>query len=185
MNIKKIYIIVISILIIILGVVIWSFFNGEKEVINSIQEITPEQEISDDQLRNTVVSLYFINKDTGDIEIENRLIDVKRLLVNPYNELINLWILGSNNEKLKTCCSNEVKINNIELLENCLTVDLSKNFIETYNGENDNEIKVVYCIVNTLTELTEVDSVKILIEGQENQYLGKVKLSEKYYRINN
>ena len=90
-----------------------------------------------------------------------------------------------NNEKLKTCCSNEVKINNIELLENCLTVDLSKNFIETYNGENDNEIKVVYCIVNTLTELTEVDSVKILIEGQENQYLGKVKLSEKYYRINN
>ena len=78
-----------------------------------------------------------------------------------------------------------MKINNIELLENCLTVDLSKNFIETYNGENDNEIKVVYCIVNTLTELTEVDSVKILIEGQENQYLGKVKLSEKYYRINN
>ena len=75
MKAKKIYITVICILITILGIVIWSFFNGEEEVINNIQEIVPEKEISDEQLRNTIISLYFINSDTGEIEVENRMID--------------------------------------------------------------------------------------------------------------
>lgn len=185
MNAKKIYIVVVGILIIILGIVIWSFFNGEKEVINNIQEIVPEKEISDEQLRNTIISLYFINSDTGEIEVENRMIDAKKLLNNPYNELLNLWILGPNNEKLKTNCSKEIKINNIEVIENCAIIDLSKNFIDEYKGEKDSEFKVINCIVNTLTELTEIDSIKILIDGQENQYLGNANLSEKYCRINN
>lgn len=185
MKAKKIYIIVVCILIIILGIILWSYFNGEEEVINNVQEIVPEEEISDEQLRNTIISLYFINKETGEIEVESRLIDAKKLLINPYNELVNLWILGPNSEKLKTGCSSEVKINCIELVENCAVVDLSKNFIDEYNGEKDSELKVVYCLVNTLTELTEVDSVKFLIDGQENQYLGSVNLSEKYYRVNN
>lgn len=185
MNAKKIYVIVVCVLMIILGVVIWSFFNGEKEVINNIQEIVPEKEISDEQLRNTIISLYFINSDTGEIEIENRMIDAKKLLNNPYNELLNLWILGPNNEKLKTNCTKEIKINNIEVIENCAVIDLSENFIDEYKGEKDSEFKVINCIVNTLTELTEVDSIKILINGQENQYLGNANLSEKYCRINN
>ncbi len=185
MNGKKIFIIVVCILVLILGVILWAYFNGDEEVINNTQEIVPQEEISDEQLRNTIISLYFINKETGKIEVENRMIDAKKLLINPYNELLNLWILGSENEKLQTYCSNEVKINNIELVGDCAVVDLSKNFIEGYNGKEGAELDTIYCIVNTLTELTEIDSVKILIDGQENQYLRNVNLSEEYYRLNN
>lgn len=185
MNRKKVLIIIGIIFIIILGIFVWAYFNREEEVINNISEITPEQEITDEQLRNTIVSLYYINDETGELEIESRLIDAKILLNNPYNELLNLWLNGANSEKLKTGCSKNVKINNVELIGDCAIVDFSKEFIEEYNGENGEELNVIYGIVNTLTELTEINCVKILIDGQENQYLGNINLSEKYYKINN
>ena len=46
-----------------------------------------------------------------------------------------------------------------------------------------NELRIVYCIVNTLTELNEINSVKILIDGEENVYFGSVNLSEEYFRL--
>ncbi|MBR2588556.1 MAG: GerMN domain-containing protein [Bacilli bacterium] len=185
MTAKRLYFIVITALLIILGIVLWSYFNRDEEVISNPKEIVPEVEIQDEQLRNTIVSLYFINEDTGDLAVETRLIDVKRLLTNPYEELINMWLSGSNNGKLKNYCTENVKLNGVKLVGGCAVVDLSENFIQEYSGDKDSEVKVIYCIVNTLTELTEVDSVKILIDGEENKYLGNFNLSEKYYRLNN
>ncbi len=47
-----------------------------------------------------------------------------------------------------------------------VAVDLSKEFIEIENVE---DIKLsIDAIVNTLTELNEVNAVKILIDGEEN-----------------
>lgn len=180
---KKILIIIGIILIIIIGIFVWSYFNREEEVINNISEIVPEQEISDEQLRNTIVSLYYINNETGELEIESRLVDAKILLNNPYKQLFNIWLQGANSENLKSGCSKNVKINNVELNGDCVILDLSKEFIEEYEGNSEEELNVIYSIVNTLTELTEVNCVKILIDGQENQYLGGINLSEKYYKI--
>lgn len=46
------------------------------------------------------------------------------------------------------------------------------------------EEKTIESIVNTLTELTEVNSIKILIEGEENKNLmmGKYHLKNFYQR---
>lgn len=183
MNAKKMYFLVIGVLLVILGIVLWSYFNRDEEVVTNPQEIVPEAEIQDEQLRNTIVSLYFINEDTGELEVESRMIDVKKLLMNPYEELVNMWLLGANNPNLKNYCSSNVKLNAVKLVDGCAVVDLSKSFIDEYTGEKDYGVKLIYCIVNTLTELTEVDSVKILIDGEENQYLGSFNLSEKYYRL--
>ena len=185
MKAKKLYFIVVGILLIILGIVLWSYYNRDEIVINESSEITPQEEISDEQLRNTVVSLFYINKDTGEIESENKLIDVKVLLNNPYEELINLWLSGPNNEKLKNNCSENTKLNNVKLEGDCVIIDFSKEFIEEYTGKEDEDFKLIYCIVNTLTELNEVNSIKILIDGEENKYLGNFNLSEKYVKIEN
>ena len=184
MKFKKLYFIVIGVLLLILAVVLWSYFNRDEEVINESKEITPEVEISDEQLRNTIVSLYFINSENGEIESESKMIDAKILMEDPCEKLINLWFAGANNAKLKTNCSAEVKINSVKLDGDCAVIDLSKEFIEGYNGKENEEIKVIYCLVNTLTELTEVNSVKILVDGEENKYLGNFNLSEKYFRLN-
>lgn len=180
---KKILIIIFSIIILIVIFFLWTYLNADEEVVNEIKEIVPQEEISDEQLRSTNILLYFVNKDTGEIEVESRLIDAKILLEDPCKQLLNLWILGPNNEKLDTYCSKNIKINNIEIIDNCAIVDLSKEFIDGYTGIEELNLKVIYCIVNTLTELKEVESVKILIDGQQNEYLGNINLYENYYRL--
>lgn len=185
MKIEKKYIIIIGVLVIIIAIILWFYFNKETEVTKITQEIIPEQEITDEQLRNTIVTLFFINNKTGELDMDSKLIDVKKLINNPYEELINLWLLGSNNENLKNNCSKNVKLNAVKLEDNCLIVDLSKEFIDEYKGDEKEVPKTIYGLVNTLTELTEVDCVKITINGEENKYLGSFNLSEKYYRIIN
>lgn len=185
MKSKKIYFISIGILLIILGVILWAYFNRNEQVIEKSNEIVPKEEISDEQLRNTIISLYFIDNESGELKIESKLIDAKKLLNNPYEEIINLWLQGPENKKLKNNCSKNVKLNNTKLEGDCLTVDFSKEFIEEFAGEKGEESKVIYGIVNSLTELTEINSVKIIIDGEENKYLGDFNLSEKYFRINN
>lgn len=182
---KKIYFIVIGVLVLIFGIILWSYFNREEEVVKNSKEIVPEQEISDEQLRNTIISLYFINKDTGELQVESKLIDAKKLLENPYQKLTELWLNGPNNNSLTNNCSSNVKINNAKLEDNCAVIDLSNEFIEEYQGTQEQISKTIYGIVNTMTELTEVDCVKILINGEDNKYLGSFNLSEKYYRIDN
>ena len=185
MNAKKIYLLTIGILLIILGIILWSYFNRDEEVVKENNEIIPEQEISDEQLRNTLITLYYINNETEEIEIENKLIDVKKIMNEPYKELINLWLEGPTNNKLKNNCSKNVKINSAKLDGDCVIIDFNNSFIDDFSGKENEKIKTIYCLVNTLTELNEVNSVKILIDGQENKYLGEFNLSEKYVRINN
>ncbi len=185
MKAKKIYFLTIAILLIILSIILWSYFNRDEEVINESNEIVPEQEISDEQLRNTIISLYYINDETGEIEVENKLIDVKKIMTEPYKELVNLWLEGPKNNKLKNNCSKNVKINSTKLMGDCVIIDFNKSFIEEYSGKENEEIKTINCLVKTLTELNEVNSVKILIDGEENKYLGNFNLSEKYLRVDN
>ena len=80
LNKKQIIIYITIPILIILIILINSFINGEKEVVNNIQEIVPSEEISDEQLRTTSISLYYLNKENEEIEIENKKIDSKKLL---------------------------------------------------------------------------------------------------------
>ena len=50
-----------------------------------------------------------------------------------------------------------------------MVIDFFEGFIKNHSGGLDEESKTVYSIVNTLTELIEVDGVKILINGEEGK----------------
>ena len=127
--------------------------------------------------------MYYIDKETNEIKSESKLIDVKYLMDDAYEKIINMWLDGPTSEMLKSNCSKNVKLNNINLQGDCLVIDFSKEFIDEYSGEESEKIKLIYCIVNTMTELTEINSVKILINGQESNYFGDFNLSEKYVRL--
>ena len=94
---KKLKIILIIILIIVIGIIVWNYIKSNKE--QEVVEYLPEEEISEEQLRQTIVSLYFSNKDTKELMPEGRLIDVKLLLNEPYTTLMQLLIDGPKNEK--------------------------------------------------------------------------------------
>ena len=165
---NKIYVIFIIILIIIIiGGYIAIKYLKKEEVKNEIQEYTPQEEINDEQYRQTIVNLYFLNEETNELLAEARLVDVAVLVNEPYETLMQLLIDGPKNEKLKKLIPDGVKISKTELQGDCIIIDLSEEFLNINQDENLKN-KTVNSIVNTLTELTEVNSVKFLINGQEN-----------------
>ena len=167
MNKKIILLIIIALILIGLGVWYFFFYNlGEQ---TSVNEIIPEEEISEEQMRQTIVSLYFYNESTQSLVPEGRLIDVKELVVEPYKKLMELLIEGPQNSSLTKTIPDGTKINKIELKGDILYIDLSKEFIENHSGGETKESSTIYSIVNTMTNLTEVNSVKLLIDGEENK----------------
>ena len=92
---------------------------------------------------------------------EEKKVDAKDLVDNPYLYIVNLLILGPNSENLQNPIPEGTKVNKAELNGDCVTVDLSQDFLNS-SGTN-----AIYAIVNSLIELKEVNSVKFLIDGEE------------------
>ena len=133
------------------------------------QEYTPQEEISEEQYRETIVNLYFLNKNSKELMAEAVAIDAKTLSNNPYKKLVELLLEGPKNEKLERLIPEETKINKVEIKKNIVLVDFFEGFIKNHPEGLVEESKTIYSIVNTLTELTEVDGVKILINGEEGK----------------
>ena len=82
--------------------------------------------------------------------------------------LIDLLIEGPKNDKLKSIIPENTKLLNTSFEGECLTLDFS---IELLNYDKENEKSkdnLINSIVNTVTELNEVNKVKILINNQIN-----------------
>ena len=88
---KKIVLIFIVLLCFVLigGFFAIKYFKDKQES-DKIQEYTPQEEITEEQYRQTIVSLYFENTETKELMPEARMMDIKELIDNPYEKLINL-----------------------------------------------------------------------------------------------
>ena len=158
---KWIVIILVILAVLICGILL---FNTNVEV-----EYVPETEIGEVDLRKTMITLYFQNAENKELQKESRLIDSKDLLLDPYNELINMLIAGPQSNFLQKTIPEGTKLLSVELVGNCLQVNLSKEFIENASDDENDRKNCVYSIVNTVTELNEVSSIKILINGEETK----------------
>ena len=159
-------IIVLVILLIIGAIIFFCTRNRQEEVVQG--EITPQEEISEEQERKTMISLYFKDKQTGELAKETRMIDVKILAGNPYKELLQMLIEGPKTENLQGTIPEGTKINSVDIVGNIVYIDFSKEFINNHEGSLENEVKTIYSVVDTLTELNEVTFVRILVDGEEN-----------------
>lgn len=179
---KKVIITIIIILILV-GIGGWYFLKKNKP--NEVNEIIPEEEISEEQMRQTIVSLYFYDKNSKSLASEGRLIDAKELVKEPYKKLMQLLIEGPQNQGLSKTIPDGTKINKAELKGEILYLDLSKEFIENHVGGEEQESITIYSIVNTMTNLTEVNSVKILIDGEDNKAFkdNKIKFDDPFVVI--
>jgi spore germination protein GerM len=178
MNRKTLIIIIVLVIAIaITGILLWS--NRSKNTEENV--IQPQEEITDEQMRTALVTLYYMNKETKELTPEGKMIDVKKLLTDPYETLINLLIEQPKNEKLQSAIPNGTKVLGAELKGDVVYLDLSNEFIENNSVE---EKTIINAIVNTLTELNEVNGVKILINGQENKEFkgGKVNFKDTFTR---
>ncbi len=149
-------------------------------------EITPLEEITEEQERETMISLYFTNIENYALMPEARVVDAKILLENPYKALVEMLIEGPKSDKLKSNIPEGTKVNSAELVGDMVKLDLSQEFLDNQTGDIEIASKSIYEIVDTLTELNEVNSVKILINGEENKKFNAFDLSlnEAFVRTN-
>lgn len=177
---KKIVIIfsVLLIILIIGGYFVIKYLKQKDESGEIAEEYTPQEEISEEQLRQTIVTLYFISKDTKEITPEARLVDIKDIITNPYENLINLLIEGPKNEKNQKVIPDNTKLNKTYMEGDCITLDFSQEFLNYDKNDEKAKENMINSIVNTLTELTEVNKVKILIDGNQSE-----EFQEEYQRI--
>lgn len=177
-NRKKFVILIIVIIMIIIGLyfIINNVSIKKQENENSpYQDYTPQEEISDEQLRQTKVILYFENKETKELESEIKLVDANTLVKNPYKELVSLLIKGPQSSNLEKIIPEGTILHDVTLENSCAIVNVSNEFLN-YDTE-ENKMKIINSIVNTLTNLKEIRAVKILINGEQNE-----KLSEEYVK---
>ena len=172
---KKIVIIFTVLLIIILvgGYFVINYFkNQEEETI--IEEYVPQEEITEEQNRQTIVSLYFLEKETYELAPEARLVDIKEIMNTPYDKLVNMLIEGPKNEKYTKVIPENTKLNQTYKEKDMVYLDFSKEFLN-YNKEDATaKQNIIDSLVKTLIQLTEVNSIKILIDGEENAEFNEV-----------
>lgn len=167
---KKKIIILVVVIVILLGIyyAISTFWGNETEKENDeYEEYIPQEEISDAQYRETVVNLYFLNKNSKEIMGETIAIDAKTLANNPYKKLVELLLEGPKNENLEKIIPEGTIIYDAGIEAGCVVLNFSR---ELLNFGEDEKIKtnIINSIYQTLAELTEVNSIRFLIEGEEN-----------------
>ena len=102
------------------------------------------------------------------------MVDVIEILNSPYEKLVQLLIEGPKNDKLQSVIPEGTKLLKAEINGECVTLDFSAELLN-YNKEVENmKQHLINSIANTLTELTEVNSVKILIDGNENNEFNEI-----------
>lgn len=178
-NKQKIIAIITGISIIIIAIIIYKNISIEKnsDIANEYQDYTPQEEISEEQMRQTKVVLYFENIDTGELETEIKIVDANTLINNPEKELMNLLIKGPQSSNLKKLIPDGTVLHDITIQNSCAEINVSNEFLNY--GDEQNKLKIINSIVNTLTNLKEINFVKFLINGEQNE-----KLSEIYLKNN-
>ena len=169
MNNKRFKMFVGIILIVVILACIGTYIYGKLTSSNMtiLEEYTPEEEISNEQIRTTIVKLFFKEINSNELKYENRSIDSKNLLGDPYDFLIKLLLEGPTNDELEKIIPDETILISTTLINDTLLVNFSDDFINI-DADIDLASNIVYSIVNTLTQFNEINSVKFLINGNDS-----------------
>lgn len=168
---RKLIAIITFLLILMLAFFVYKNISIEKKK-DEYQDYTPQEEISEEQSRQTKVTLYFENIDTGELETEIKVMDANILINNPEEELINLLIKGPQSSNLKKVIPDGTVLHDIKIEKSCAIINVSNEFLNYENEEN--KLKIINSIVNTLTNLKEIKSIKFLVNGEQNEKLPDV-----------
>lgn len=136
----------------------------------------------------TPVRLYFANADNTKLKLEIRYINLKDGKKNTSSlasMIINELIKGPSNETAyKRTIPAKAKLRSpVSISGKVATVDMSKEFKTKHPGGKDAEKMTIYSIVNSLTELEEIEKVKFTIEGKsQKEFMGNFKFDALFPR---
>ncbi len=113
------------------------------------------------------VKIYFSGHQAQYLVSESRQLRVNSLPT----KLIKELIAGPESEKLGTTIPDGTELLNVKLEDKLATVNFSQELTENHWGGTTGEMMTVYSIVNTLTQLDEIEEVQVLVEGKKIETL--------------
>lgn len=140
-------------------------------------------EMDDSSIRNDFqsYSLYFAS-DKGQLVKEERTLEVQTTTVLA-KELVDELITGPMKETLLPTLPKGTRVRQLEIKEGICYVDFNKSFQSKHPGGETEERLTIYSIVNTLTELNDIDKVQFLIDGEKvEEYQGFIDFSQTFSR---
>lgn len=111
-------------------------------------------------------NLYFGTADGRMLYREERALEIQNSMLLA-RELVEELIKGPSVNGLSQTLPKQTKIRQLEIKDGICYVDLSKEFSTKHPGGEQLVMLTVYSIVNTLTELPEVEKVQFLIDGEK------------------
>ena len=160
------------IVIILIGVLAYFLINNISITKNNeYMDYTPQEEISENQTKQTSINLYFLNPETNNLKSEGRSVSANELLKNPYKLIVEKLIEGPENNKLQKVFPENTRLIDANLNNNCVTLNFSEEFM---NFKDDiQKYNIINSILNSLTQLNEVESIKILINNETKDGLSQ------------
>lgn len=119
------------------------------------------------------VTLYFSNQDGTRLINEIHYIsmeDAKQGTEKLASVLVKELIKGPSNSQLKATIPEGASLRSpVKIEGRTAIVDMTKEFIDNHPGGKEAEEMTIFSIVNTLTELKDIETVKFLINGKEQK----------------
>lgn len=129
------------------------------------------------------VCLYFPDKNAMKLHKEVRNVP---LVDNSVEKTVVMELIkGPVSGELTSTIPADTKVLSVETKEKICFVNLSREFIDYHADGSTAEVFTVYSIVNSLTELENIESVQFLIEGEKVDVLRHMLLDTPYFRDEN
>lgn len=152
------------------------YMNSNGKVLGAMKEEDVVLDFIEDlEDQNTkTITLYF--SDAEGMYLVPVKVDVKLNAEEQIEKtVLDLLIKGPEDKELRSTIPEGTKVKNIYTNEGVCYVDFNEDFVTKHSGGSTGETMTIYSIVNTLTELNNVNKVQFLIEGTvRDEYKGHI-----------
>jgi spore germination protein GerM len=108
------------------------------------------------------------------LDKEYRFVNIEDVKADVAGTIMKELIKGPTYENLVAVMPAGTKVNNVEMKDNQITLDVSKDFINNKSVNLADQTLTINSIVNTLTELKEIDQVIFLVDGEKLEKYGEI-----------
>lgn len=156
--------------------------DGNELEFISASDINLETEEYSSEMQN--VTLYFADKSGKQLVKERRKIKITDLQpVEKY--IVNELIKGTNDSSLQTLLSDKTKLISVDNANNICYLNFTSSFIHDNAGTSEHEKLLIYSIVNSLTEISNIGRVQFYMDGKRVENFGSVEIKDYISRDTN
>jgi spore germination protein GerM len=149
--------------------------KGTEDELRPASSIVMDENEAQSLTGKVPIHLYFANDDNSKLKLEVRYVslsDAKQTTDHLAEVIVKELISGPTaGNGLKATIPAGTVLRSVTVKSRVATVDLSKEFKTKHAGGKDAEKMTIFSIVNSLTELTDIQKVKFTIAGKSEKEL--------------